>query len=140
MTDSKPGDVDKLGRSSMLTCPECHGSLWELDDTQVLRFRCHVGHALTAESLAADQGDALEATLWAAVRAFEERALLSDRMAERARGNKRQERLKLFEERAALSRRQADQIRELLTREPTAGRGETTTPRRRTRTAGAEKH
>ena len=65
----------------MFTCPECHGTLFEIDDEQVLRFRCHVGHALTAESLAADQVEALEATLWAAVRSFEERAELSGPLA-----------------------------------------------------------
>jgi two-component system chemotaxis response regulator CheB len=88
--------------------------LWELADKQVLRFRCHVGHALTAESLAADQSEALEATLWAAVRAFEERAALGDRMATRAAAQKQKQLSQTFGDRASLARRQADQVRQLL--------------------------
>jgi two-component system chemotaxis response regulator CheB len=98
----------------MFTCPECKGALWELDDKQVLRFRCHVGHALTADSLDADQGEALEATLWAAVRAFEERAALGDRMAARARSQRHAQVAKTFTDRAGLARKQADQVRLLL--------------------------
>jgi two-component system chemotaxis response regulator CheB len=98
----------------MFTCPECNGALWEMEDKQVLRFRCHVGHALTAESLADDQSEALEATLWAAVRAFEERAALGDRMATRAQAQRQNQLSQTFGDRAALARRQADQVRQLL--------------------------
>jgi two-component system chemotaxis response regulator CheB len=111
-------DADRIGRASMFTCPECHGALWEIDDDSVLRYRCHVGHALTAESLAADQTLSLEATLWAAVRAFEERAHLSERMAERARADGRPERVVLYGERADLARVHADQVRGLLAPAP----------------------
>jgi two-component system chemotaxis response regulator CheB len=114
MSGSEPGDVDKLGTHSMFTCPECKGALWELDDKQVLRFRCHVGHALTADSLAADQSEALEATLWAAVRAFEERAALGDRMADRAKAQSYMQVAKTFADRAREARRHADQVRQLL--------------------------
>ena len=36
---------DMLGKVSRFTCPECHGSLWSIEDGSMLRFRCHVGHA-----------------------------------------------------------------------------------------------
>jgi two-component system chemotaxis response regulator CheB len=114
MAGSEPDDVDKLGSNSMFTCPECNGALWELDDRQLLRFRCHVGHALSADSLAADQSEALEATLWAAVRAFEERAALADRMGARAQQQNQAQLSETFGDRAALARRQADQVRQLL--------------------------
>lgn len=114
VSGSEPSDVDKLGTPSMFTCPECNGALWEMDDKQVLRFRCHVGHALSAESLAAHQSEALEATLWAAVRAFEERAALRERMAARAKAQRHTHVAKTLADRAGLARRQADQVRELL--------------------------
>ena len=114
MSRPEPEDVQKLGRTSMFTCPECNGALWEIEDDRLLRFRCHVGHALTAESLEADQAEALEATLWAAVRAFEERAQLSDRMAARADEHARPEQVALFVERAAVARRQAAHVRQIL--------------------------
>ena len=77
-------DIEKLGQPSVFTCPECNGVLWELRDGELLRFRCHVGHAFSAESLLAEQSESLEAALWAALRALEEQAALHGRMARKA--------------------------------------------------------
>lgn len=38
-----------------LTCPECNGSLWEIDVDTVKRYRCHLGHAYTVQALMAEQ-------------------------------------------------------------------------------------
>jgi two-component system chemotaxis response regulator CheB len=65
---------------SGLTCPECGGALWERIEGGVLRYRCHVGHALSIESMLVEQGEALEGALWTAVRALEERAALFRRV------------------------------------------------------------
>ncbi len=46
-----PENVEKLGQPSSFTCPECEGLLWEIQDEEVLRFRCRVGYAYTAESM-----------------------------------------------------------------------------------------
>lgn len=69
---------------SGFTCPECGGALWELKDGKLLRYRCHVGHAYSAESLNAEQSNGLEAALWTALRALEESAALRRRMADGA--------------------------------------------------------
>src|SRR6185503_457263 len=69
--------VEKLGRVSKLTCPDCHGALWEMDDEEMLRFRCHIGHGYSAESLNNGQGEMLEAALWSAVRVLEEQIILA---------------------------------------------------------------
>ena len=69
--------------STVVTCPECGGVLWELKDGELLNFRCHVGHVYSSESLLAEQGETLEGALWAAVRALVERAVLMRRMAHR---------------------------------------------------------
>jgi two-component system chemotaxis response regulator CheB len=76
---------DKLGTPSRLTCPECHGTLWEVDDGSLLRYRCHVGHAFTAEVMLEAQRSGAEEMLWSLMRAHRERAALARRMAERAR-------------------------------------------------------
>jgi two-component system chemotaxis response regulator CheB len=73
-----------LGRSSGFTCPECHGGLWELEDDDLPRYRCRIGHGFSAETLLASQGSGVEAALWTAYRALEERAALCRRLADRA--------------------------------------------------------
>lgn len=73
------------GRPASLSCPDCGGVLWESEDGNLLHYRCHVGHAFSEESLLAKQSDALEIALWGALRALEEKADLSRRLAERMR-------------------------------------------------------
>jgi two-component system, chemotaxis family, protein-glutamate methylesterase/glutaminase len=41
------GTLDRLGRGSVLTCPDCDAVMWEIDEGDVVRYRCHVGHAYT---------------------------------------------------------------------------------------------
>jgi two-component system chemotaxis response regulator CheB len=80
---------DKLGAPSRFTCPECHGALWEIDDGSLLRYRCHVGHAFTAETMLATQAEQAEELLWSLMRAHQERAALARRMAEQERARNR---------------------------------------------------
>jgi two-component system chemotaxis response regulator CheB len=75
----------KLGTLSPFTCPECHGSLWEIDDGAMLRFRCHVGHSYTAESMLAAQAEEIDKTLENLLRLRQERAILANRIVEKER-------------------------------------------------------
>ena len=77
-----------------------------------LRFRCRVGHGFTAEALLASQDGAVDAALWAAVRAMRERAELLARLAERTGG--RGWSAERFLERAAESAGHSETIRRLL--------------------------
>ena len=79
--------LNQLGEVTTLTCPDCHGSLWELRDQVMPRYRCHVGHAYTAKSLIVDQGNGVEAALWSAMRSLEERVMLMRRMVELTKAN-----------------------------------------------------
>lgn len=74
---------EKLGTPSPFTCPECQGPLWEIADDAMLRFRCHVGHAFTADAMLDAQAGEAEAILWRLLRARQQRAALARRMAER---------------------------------------------------------
>lgn len=76
----------QLGHQVPLTCPECGGSLWEMAHGNVLRYRCHTGHAFTAEALANSAQHQLEETLWVALRMMEERKNLLASMASHGAG------------------------------------------------------
>ena len=73
--------VSQLGHQIPLTCPDCGGALWKMEHGRVQRFRCHTGHAFTAEVLSENSRQALEETLWVALRMMEERKLLLTSMA-----------------------------------------------------------
>jgi two-component system, chemotaxis family, protein-glutamate methylesterase/glutaminase len=72
------------GDLTPLTCPECGGALWEHQEDELIRFRCHVGHSFTAEAMQSEQGRSLEAALWSALRSLQEREDLFRRMARRS--------------------------------------------------------
>lgn len=67
---------------STLTCPDCGGTLWQVDEARPPRFRCHTGHAFSLRSLTAAQTKAAEEALWSAVRALQEKELLLRRITE----------------------------------------------------------
>jgi two-component system chemotaxis response regulator CheB len=81
---SEPDDVLALGEPSLFTCPDCHGALVRVRETGINRFRCHTGHAYTAESLIGAMKERIEESLWSAIRSLEEYAFLQDRKAEEA--------------------------------------------------------
>jgi two-component system chemotaxis response regulator CheB len=76
-------DMSTLGELSPFTCPSCRGSLWELRDGNVVRYRCHTGHAFSRETLLADQTVAIEEALYTALRAVEEKATALRRLGTR---------------------------------------------------------
>lgn len=102
------------GQPSGFGCPECGGALWELEENPLIRFRCRVGHAYSAESLLAEQSEDLEVALWSGLRALEEQATLAQRLADRAhRRNQKQTAIR-FEARAQEAQASATVLRQLL--------------------------
>jgi two-component system chemotaxis response regulator CheB len=104
----------EFGPPSGLTCPDCGGALWEIQDGGLPRYRCHVGHQYTTDGLDAAQSDAVESALWSAVRVLEEHADLREKMARRAGAAGMDVVSGGFAESARDSQRQAHTIRELL--------------------------
>ena len=98
-------------------CPACGGALWELNDGNFARYRCHVGHGFSAESLAAGQATDIENALWTAVRALEERAAFLHRMGARARDRRLEAIADDYEQRSQDAERRAAVVREMLTGE-----------------------
>ncbi|MFL5384691.1 MAG: chemotaxis protein CheB [Longimicrobiaceae bacterium] len=77
------------GEPAGLVCPECKGSLFEIRDGELVRYRCWVGHSYGGETLLEHQTRQVEEALWTALQVLNERASLSRRTAERLeqRGN-----------------------------------------------------
>ncbi len=105
-----PGPADDAPATGYI-CPECGGALWEVDEAGVKRYRCRIGHAYSTDSLVVEQGSAIEAALWTALRSLEERSGLLRRIGERAvmAGNRAV--AASFERRAQDADRQAEIIR-----------------------------
>jgi two-component system, chemotaxis family, protein-glutamate methylesterase/glutaminase len=102
------------GVPSTMTCPECHGTLWEVKDEELVRFRCRVGHAYSDEALLVHQGEQLEAALWTALRALEEHAALGRRLAARANSRGHTHSASAFTEQAMAAEHHASVIRVVL--------------------------
>lgn len=104
----------RLGQPSVFACPDCGGVLWELNQNGFVRFRCRVGHAYTRKNLAAQQRQAIEGALWAALRALEENASLYRELAARARESHRENWVAKYEEWVAKKEDDSRLLRDLL--------------------------
>lgn len=105
---------EHVGTPSAYSCPECRGVLWELHDDELLRFRCRVGHAFSVESVQAEQNEAVEAALWAALKALEGKSSLSRRLARQYRAVGNPTLAQRFEARAQETEQKAHTLQNVL--------------------------
>lgn len=103
--------IAELGEPSLFACPECHGVLMRLKSGGGVRFRCHTGHADTADAFLAEMTELVEAALWNAIHAVEKSALLMDHMAEHAREGGMTELVPDYQRKAAEARARAELVR-----------------------------
>lgn len=81
-TSAFEADVMRFGVLTPYTCPECHGVLTALRDGNIRRFRCHTGHAYSADSLLSTVTESIEASLYDAMRRIEESVMLLDHLGD----------------------------------------------------------
>jgi two-component system, chemotaxis family, protein-glutamate methylesterase/glutaminase len=103
--------IRQIADPSALSCPDCAGVLSEVRDGQPLRYRCQIGHAMTAEVLESRASHVHEA-LTVALRIMEERVTLVTRMAQDARRTQRDTVAELYETRAEEYSRYAAVLRQ----------------------------
>lgn len=75
--------VMQYGEPTPLTCPECQGTLVEMQEGTLTRYRCHTGHAYTADTLLADLTRSAEEQAYQMLRAMEETAMLLRQLGQR---------------------------------------------------------
>lgn len=103
--------------TTIFTCPDCGGVLWQGGEGPLRRFQCHVGHAFAPEVLLSQKSEELETALWSSLRLLKEKATLTRQLANRTRtsGNgKASQAAERIAEQAELDERHARAIQELL--------------------------
>jgi two-component system chemotaxis response regulator CheB len=119
--------IMKLGKLSPYTCPECHGVLLQLHEGNLIRFRCHTGHAYSLNSLLLEVTESIETSLWSTLRGIEESQLLMRHMADHLHEANNPQMAELFKQKAEDAKQQAELVRqavmsnEILTREKLSG-------------------
>ena len=112
--ESDMDDLDRIGRRSSLTCPDCNGALWEINTAGPLRYRCHTGHAFTAKTLEALQRDSVEDAIWGAIRALHEQERLFKTLCERETKSRHAERAAEYAEKAMQAKIRSQTLREVI--------------------------
>jgi two-component system, chemotaxis family, protein-glutamate methylesterase/glutaminase len=77
-------EMDNIGQRSVLACPDCGGVMWEIDEGELIRYRCHVGHTYGAELMSMALDENLRRALASAQRALEERVALAQKLQRQA--------------------------------------------------------
>lgn len=109
-------DLDRNGKRSVLSCPDCGGVMWEHTEGELVRYRCHVGHAYEGVLMSLAIDESLRRALASAMRVLDERAALVGRLREQAIRNGRNGLAELWDARAREYQQEANVIRDRVTR------------------------
>jgi two-component system chemotaxis response regulator CheB len=124
-------DERKEGEPSAYVCPACKGTLWEVDEGELLTFRCRVGHAYSSDSMLEEQTDEVERALWASLRSLEENADFAARLARKAKQSNMPRSAEAYMQRYNVAKQNADVLRQVLSgrrSHPAVGATEQTQP------------
>ncbi|HEY2798010.1 MAG TPA: chemotaxis protein CheB [Thermoanaerobaculia bacterium] len=107
-------DEDRPGIQSVVACPDCGGVLREIQEGDLLRFRCRTGHAYSPETMLEAGREGVERALWEALRTIEERLALRRRLVRQAKERRLDSLVRHFEEQALETQGTVESLRELL--------------------------
>jgi two-component system chemotaxis response regulator CheB len=100
------GIIDK-GELTPFTCPDCHGALTQLVEGNIIRYRCHTGHAYTISALLSEVTQSVESMLYQSMRGLEETKMLLQKIGEHFVEHKQQPIADLFFKKSAQTGKQA---------------------------------
>ena len=113
---SSMSEMDAIGRRSVLACPDCGGVMWEIDEDDLVKYRCHVGHAYGAELMSIALDENLRRALGSAQRAMEERVALAQKLYKQAVASGHQSLAETWSQKADEFEREMKIIRESIRR------------------------
>ncbi|RYD98199.1 MAG: chemotaxis protein CheB, partial [Sphingobacteriales bacterium] len=108
--------IMNMGEFTPFTCPECHGALVQLKEGNIVRFRCHTGHAYTASSLLSEVTESVEGLLWQCMRGLEETDMLLKSIAQHFSAMKNTRAVALYREKSEEVARRARVIQDSIFR------------------------
>jgi two-component system chemotaxis response regulator CheB len=80
-----PQIITETRQYSGFTCPDCGGPLYHAQEDKAESYDCLVGHKWSPQTLLEEQANTVERALWLAIRSLDERARLTEGLAEAAR-------------------------------------------------------
>jgi two-component system chemotaxis response regulator CheB len=105
---------ERVGKVSVLTCPDCGGVLWQVNADEFVEFRCHTGHIYTSQAVALGQSELLEKSLSQTLRALREKQILARQLASHARARGQVQEAETYERRAKSAERHRAMIEGIL--------------------------
>lgn len=105
-----------MGPLTPFTCPECNGTLVQIREGQITRFRCHTGHAFTENSLLSGITKTVEENLWEVIKGMEEAIMLLEQTGEQMKKEGRRGASAFFEK-AKETRQRVQVIRDQVFRQ-----------------------
>ena len=84
MTESVHSAAAQAGLPAGLGCPECSGGMNAVQTGNALHYVCHAGHSYAPQTLLAARTEGIEAALWTALSALQEKAVVLRELARRA--------------------------------------------------------
>jgi len=108
---------EPVDRPVAQTCPECGGAMREESIGSLIRFRCHIGHAMTAEVLAATQLEKLNNDISSVQRGLNERAALCREIASQHAKNANPKAGRVWQRAAEEAQRREELIRTIVEEE-----------------------
>lgn len=111
-TEPRVEDIElPENQATGLACPECHGALWQVQEGDLIEYRCRIGHLYSPESLMSHLAMRSSEELESTYRASREEVAMAEKLVERAVARKASySRIHRLRRRAEIARARAEAL------------------------------